>query len=156
MRRAALATLVSGVMLATICPAETVGRFDVHADLPGGYDMGPRPGNDDGRAFFYADGAEIRLWGGWVMDSLAAERRSRLGFYLADGARVTYEASGRDWFVLSGYDGDVIFYLRVEQGRTCGGEEALAYLELRYPEHLRSTYDPRIGGIAGSLGFGPC
>ncbi|WP_300442601.1 hypothetical protein [uncultured Mameliella sp.] len=154
--RHVILSLCLGLGLTGPVLSETVGRFGVSASLPEGYEIGSRPGNDDGRAFFYPDGAEIRLWGGWVMEPLAVERANRRGYYLQDGAEITYDAAGADWFVLSGYAGETIFYLRVETGRTCGGEEALASLEIRYPEALRARYDPQIGDIAGSLGFGPC
>ncbi|WP_323771409.1 hypothetical protein [Antarctobacter sp.] len=151
-----LALLTALVLLASQAPAETVGRFGVHATLPGGYTIDPPPGNDDGRTFLYPDGAEIRLWGGWLMDTLASDRADRRGYYLSDGAEITYDAAGADWYVLSGFLGNAIFYLRVEQGRTCGGEAALAHLELLYPVDVRAYYDPQIGAIANSLGFGPC
>ena len=144
------------VMFAAQAPAETAGRFGVSAALPGGYAMSPAPGNDDGRTYLYPDGAEIRLWGGWLMDRLEQDRADRRGYYRNDGAQITYDTAGPGWYVLSGFLGETIFYLRVEEVRTCGGETALAYLEIRYPDARRSTYDPQIGAIAGSLGVGPC
>jgi hypothetical protein len=149
-------SLCIGLGLCGPALSETVGRFGVSATLPQGHFVGPSPGNDDGRSFHYPDGGEISLWGGWVMDTLAVERADRRVYALQDGAEITYDAAGPDWFVLSGYEGNSIFYLRVEQGLTCGGEEALAYLEIRYPDTQRARYDPLIAGIAGSLGFGPC
>lgn len=151
-----LVLLTCLMILAGQAPAETVGRFGVHANVPGGYVMAPPPGNDDGRVFVYDDGAEIALWGSWPMASLDTERADRRSYYLDDGARITYDTAGAGWFVLSGYEGDTVFYLRVKEGRTCGGETALAHVELRYPLMYRAKYDPQVPGIAGSLGFGPC
>ncbi|SNS04114.1 hypothetical protein [Antarctobacter heliothermus] len=151
-----LALLTSLVILASQAPAETVGRFGVHAVLPGGYTLDPPPDNDDGRVFTYDDGAEIVLWGSWPMAPMDRERADTRGYYLSDGAQITYDAAGAGWFVLSGFEDEIIFYLRVEEGHTCGGETALAHLELRYPVTRRAHYDPQVAGIAGSLGFGPC
>lgn len=153
MRFALLSALM---LLASQAPAETAGRFGVRADLPGGYTIAPPPANDDGRTFTYPEGAVIRLWGGWTMAPLESDRIDTRSYYRESGAEITYDTAGPGWYVLSGLFGETIFYLRVEEGRTCGGETAVAHVELRYPEARRATYDPLVGRIADSLGFGPC
>lgn len=153
--RLALATLAL-CLTATVTLADTVGRFGVTGHVPPGFTAGPAPGNDDGRTFTAGDGGELRLWGSWRIEPIAADRKATRGYLVSEGANITYEADGRGWFVISGYLGSDIFYLRVEDGITCGGEEARAHLRLLYPIPARDRYDPLVGTIAKSLGFGPC
>lgn len=152
----ARALALAVLCVASAAPAETVGGFGVGAWLPGGYRLAPPPGYDDGRTFLYPDGAEVRLWGSWPLAGLTEERARTRAFYRESGARITYDTGGPGWFVLSGHLGASIFYLRVEEGRTCGGRAALAHVELRYPAAQRRAWDERVRRVAGSLGFGPC
>ena len=136
--------------------ADVVGRYGVEAFIPARFVMQPPPGNDDGRTYIDDYGAELRVWGAWPMGSLTEDEAATQIYYADVGGAVTYEARGQDWFVLSGYLGNAIFYLRVERGRTCAGDPALAHMELLYPQDAREFYDPMVVQLAESLGFGPC
>ncbi|CUH76562.1 hypothetical protein [Tropicibacter naphthalenivorans] len=144
------------VMLGDAALAGVYGRYGVTLDVPGGFEMLPPPGNDDGRGFTDRAGGRLSVWGSWQIEPLADERAFRKSSYLEQGAEITYEAGGKTWFVLSGYLGREVFYLRVEDGQTCGGEDARAFFEVTYPVEFRSRYDDLPGRFGKSLGFGPC
>lgn len=154
--RAVLLAAVIFAQSAALLWAESVGRYGVSANIPDRFVMGARPGNDDGRTFTDDYGATVRLWGSWRIEDLHADENAMREYYKNVGSRISYEARGTGWYVMSGYLGQSIFYLRVEDGRTCSGEPARAAIELLYPADAREFYDPLVGGITRSLGFGPC
>ena len=83
-------------------------------------------------------------------DAYLADRKDALG---GEGVEITYEASGEDWFVLSGKGEDRVVYLRVEAAESCGGDPIFAHLRIGYPTDLpdRAALEERIGGIAATL-----
>lgn len=107
------------------------------------------PANGDGQTFLSRDGASLVVSGASaprdapVADLLALRERVRR----EGGGTVTYSATGTDWFVLSGYEGDAVYYERHEVGR----EAVIHSLVLRYPESVRERYDPLVKPIADSL-----
>jgi hypothetical protein len=103
----------AAMLAATAAYSESFGRFGVALDVPDTFTMEPPPANDDGRSFTDARGGTLRVWGGWPLDGLAADKAQVKGFYQSDGAEITFEAAGQGWYVLSGYLGDMIFYTRV-------------------------------------------
>lgn len=60
---------------------------------------------------------------------------------------ITYERITKNWMVQSGYQGDLIYYQRVEFSRAGNIHGML----LKYPKQLRGKYDKHIGNIARSL-----
>ncbi len=154
--RSLIAAVCMSVSAAMIAEAESFGKYGVTVQVPPGFVLQPPPGNDDGRHFVDNNSAEVRVWGGWRVFDLAEDEAGMRNYYQEIGGVVTYDARGNDWYVLSGYFGQSIFYLRAENGVTCGGEDARASLEITYPEASRTAYDPLIGPMAKSLGFGPC
>ncbi len=132
------------------------GRFGFHADIPNGFIQGPRPDNDDGRAFTSPDGSgEVRVTGAYafvVVDNWTQYVAFMSALYGTDGGEITYQAGGDDWLVLSGTEGGRIFYLRAELGEDPFGDDIIATLEIRYDIAARDKWDPIIGPIADSLG----
>lgn len=155
MRRVIAAACFFFVATAT-AGAETFGKYGVTVQVPQGFQKQPPPGNDDGRRFIDRNGAEIRVWGGWRIDSLADNEAGMRDYYQEVGGVVTYDTRGNGWYVLSGYFGQSIFYLRVENGQLCGGGEARASMEFIYPQDSRESYDPMVGRLAESVGFEAC
>ena len=64
--------------------------------------MQPPPENDDGRTLVAADGAKILAFAGYNVanDTLASKRTSLKGL---DYALTSYNATGKNWFVVSGH-----------------------------------------------------
>ena len=103
----------------------------------------PAPTNGDGLGWASPDGAQIFIYarpnqGGETPKSVIADR--------ADTDRVTYDASGKHWAVVSGYRDGKIFY---ERYIFRGG--LIHSVSIRYPPALRSEYDPLVGPITNSL-----
>jgi hypothetical protein len=81
-------------------------RYGTAIDYPDIFKAGPRPDNNDGLAFTSADGAAFS-----VFASLNAQDFDLAGYKdfivknLEAGEVITYQAQGKDWFVISGTSG---------------------------------------------------
>ncbi len=64
----------------------------------------------------------------------------------SDG-EVTYSRTGKDWVVVSGFNGDMVFYERHE----FGASGAIHSMQLTYPASSKADIDPLVGPIAKSL-----
>ena len=64
----------------------------------------------------------------------------------ADFDTVTYSAKGKNWFVLSGYRGSDIVYLKLWVG-----SGAVNGLEMAYPSALKKEYDAVVTNIVRSF-----
>lgn len=162
MRTAGL-TLAGGALLwgaAALADSLTYhnDRFDVHGTLPVGFVAGPAPQNGDGQSFASPeDSGEISIYGSYnTTDSVAAYREQTKAFHVNEGAEITHEDGQDDWFVLSGSDGETVFYLRVEQGKSCDGDVVLGHWLIEYAEADRAVYDPRVGKMSEGLNVGSC
>ncbi|KAA9009904.1 hypothetical protein [Histidinibacterium aquaticum] len=145
--------LLPGLAMAEPEPVEP-GRFGVRVEVPEGFEAEPPPANADGRSYLGEAGARIAVFGrhrlSQPLDAYLADRKDALG---GEGVEITYEASGEDWFVLSGEGEDRVVYLRVEAAESCGGDPIFAHLRIGYPTDLpdRAALEERIGGIAATL-----
>lgn len=162
-RRAATLSLAGGAVLwgaAAVADSLTYhnDRFDVHGTLPVGFAAGPAPQNGDGREFSSPeDSGHISIYGSYnTTDSITAYREDTKAFYANSGGEITYEAGQDDWFVLSGTEGGMVFYLRVEQGKSCDGDVVLGHWLIEYAEEDRGVYDPRVGKMSEGLNVGSC
>lgn len=101
----------------------------------------------DGQVFAASDGrAELRCWGS-INDTPRLTIPEALAQAQAEpGRQTTYRHAGRDFFVLSGYTGDTIFYRR-----SILADGVLATFELTYETSLKVLFDPVIEDI--SAGF---
>lgn len=107
------------------------------------------PTNGDGRTFTSEDGAQLAVFGRHNIDDWSADelldRLTRIGSN--NDAEATYTASGDSWVVVSGYDGDSIYYERHE----FGADGVIHAVSLRYPTGMREKYDPLVKPITRSL-----
>lgn len=162
LRAAALSLAGGAVLCGAAAFADSLtyhnDRFDVHGTLPVAFVAGPAPQNGDGRAFTSPeDSGAISIYGSYnTTDSITAYREQTKAFHVNEGAEITYEDGQDDWFVLSGSDGETVFYLRVEQGKSCDGDVVLGHWLIEYSEADRPVYDPRVGGMAEGLRVGSC
>lgn len=107
------------------------------------------PENGDGRTFSSEDGAELSIFGSNNAEGLTPDGLiDRLtGVGQDSGMPVEYKASGNSWAVVSGYDGDTIYYERHE----FGANDIIHTVSMRYPRDLRDEYDPLVKPIVRSL-----
>ena len=88
------------------------------------------PDNNDGQTFIGSNGAKIAAWGwrnatDWTLADSAGQDEKRLA---NDAGKVTYKAIRNGFYVISGRNGDHIFY-----NRTALANGKLSAVELTYP-----------------------
>ncbi|AZO12847.1 hypothetical protein EN817_01965 [Mesorhizobium sp. M3A.F.Ca.ET.174.01.1.1] len=108
----------------------------------------PEPENGDGQQWLSADGASLTCSGIYNVDndtpgSFVAGEKAGSG----PSHKITYSKTGRDWAVLSGINGDKVFYER----RLFGKDGVIRTVWIEYPSSLKAKYDPLAGAIAASL-----
>ena len=129
-------------------------RFGTSAVLPADFYALEAPTNGDGRTFQHPRfRGTISVYGAYnhTGSRLGDYRRFLKTSYLQEGLEITYEAGKKGWFVLSGWDQDQIFYIRVE-GCTGG---PLHHMHFQYPGEDKLTWAPIIETFAKTLD-GPC
>lgn len=106
----------------------------------------PPPDNGDGQRWLSEDGASLAIFGSYnVLDETPTGKEAAAR--VNGGRKVTYSRTGQDWVVLSGTDGDRVFYERYVFGPT----DIVHGIVIDYPASLKAKYDPLVGSIARSL-----
>lgn len=124
-------------------------RYGTTIDYPPVFKMQPPPDADDGRKFKSADGAEFTVSASYAaMDFTLAAYRDFIVKNLASGSAITYEAHGKNWFVISGTKGERIFY---EKHVLSHKGEMNEDLVISYPASAKAAYDPIVARMAKSL-----
>ena len=113
--------------------------------------MQPPPENDDGRTLVASDGAKILVFGGYnVANETPASKRASLAG--GDYARIAYNATGKNWFVVSGHRTisgvDSIFY---EKYIVSAASDTIHSLIVTYPAKSKARYDPIVDRVAASF-----
>jgi hypothetical protein len=131
-------------------------RYGTTIDYPDSFKAEPPPDNNDGRRFKSADGAEFAVFASYgALDFDLAGYQKYILEKLGPGKAVTYQAHGEDWFVISGTEGDGIFYERYMLSH--GKEMAEGFVEgfvMSYPAALKPIYDPIVARMAKSFRSG--
>jgi len=127
-------------------------RFGFTVSYPARMGMDPAPENDDGRRFFDGEGFVLTVYGSHNLLGLDVKEAAGAAKDLLD--EVTYEASGRKWFVLSGFSRGSIVYVK-----QWVGPDFLNCLVMEYPQERKKDYDKPAAEIArsfkpGELGYG--
>ena len=122
-------------------------RFGFCVRYPASLLMDKPPVNGDGRRFDNGNGLEMTASGinNVLDDTLQSEMRSASD----DFGQITYEAKGKNWFVLSGLKKgatDTIIYLKTFIGRG-----SVNHLEITYPVAQKEVYRTVVGNIARSF-----
>ncbi len=126
-------------------------RFGFEFNFPAHlFKPGPAPANDDGTTFETEDtGAKITVWGSYnVMEQTP---RSYLNWIKQEtGAvdEVTYEKIKKNWVVVSGFKGHMIYYEKTIF--SCGGR-VINSISLYYPAAQQNAYNQLVGKITKSL-----
>jgi serine/threonine-protein kinase len=127
-------------------------RFGTSIEYPDRFRPGRPPDNNDGQGFAASDGATLRVWGSLNIDHLDIKAlEADISQNGERGDRITYRASGRNWFVLSGTRGDNLFYARYLLSHR--GEVENAF-EIVYPAALAASYNLVAARISKSLRAG--
>jgi serine/threonine-protein kinase len=127
-------------------------RYGTTIDYPDPFKAEPPPDNDDGRRFKSGDGAEFAVFASYnAFDFDLAGYQKYILDKLGPGKAVTYRAHGEDWFVISGTEGDGIFY---ERYMLSHGKEMTEGFVMSYPAALKETYDPIVARMAKSFRSG--
>jgi len=106
------------------------------------------PDNGDGMTWTSRDGASLSVYGSYnVLELTPAELADQASESDAADFRVTYRQVKSDWVVVSGIEGDMIFYQRLE----LGADDVIHGMLLKYPAARRAAYDRLAGTIAASL-----
>lgn len=104
--------------------------------------------NGDGMSWQAVDGGFLAVWG--MLNALGQTPAEFADWEIGNQGpdyEVTYRRAARDWLVLSGIDGDDIFYKRFE----FGADDVIHAVQITYPEARKGFYDKLVGRIAGSL-----
>ena len=112
----------------------------------------PSPANDDGQTFRTRAGrASLRVSGRFnsLGESLEQVRAAEINARSRN--TITYNHSSGRGFVLSGYAGEDIFYVRVELS---AGGDVINTLEVTYPRNWKGQLDPAIARISRSFRAG--
>jgi hypothetical protein len=127
-------------------------RYGTTIDYPDLFKAEPPPDNDDGRRFKSRDGAEFAVFASYnAFDFDLAGYQRYILEKLGPGKAVTYRAHGEDWFVISGTEGDGIFY---ERYMLSHGKEMTEGFVMSYPAAVKETYDPIVARMAKSFRSG--
>lgn len=129
-------------------------RFKYGIDYPSFLNPGEEAENGDGLKFASADNQiELVVYGqsayatvdgsAWTIDKVYQET---LAYRKREGQQVTYKAKGKDWCVVSGRDGDKIFYSKVMIH-----DENVKAFELKYPAERKEVLDPVVTRIVESF-----
>ncbi len=114
-------------------------RFGFCVQYPSDFKKEPEPANGDGQAFYDAQGFSLIVSGmnnvmDYTIDGLCKNQRRQFD-------KITYQARGKTWCVLSGYKNQNILYLKFY----------LNTLYLEYPKKLRSHYRNTVTRIVQSF-----
>ena len=152
---AALATLASSGFSRAIAQGRETwktyfnDRYGTSIEYPSRFKPGEPPANNDGQSFTADDGAEFAVWANYnALDHDIAGLEAFLRESLEKDEKITYRAAGKNWLVLSGTQGDKVFYKRYLLSHRNELENAF---RISYPASLAATYDPIVARISKSL-----
>jgi hypothetical protein len=156
-RRLAAGLALAGAIVLAIVPAASADpvrytnpRYGTTVVFPGEVFSEPQPPSDngDGMSWRAADGGFLAVWG--MFNALGQTPGEFADWESEDqgpGYQVTYRRVADDWVVVSGYDGDMVFYKRFEFGK----DDVIHALLIIYPTARNAVYDRLVGSIAASF-----
>ena len=110
------------------------GRYGFCINIPMGLKPGPQPQNGDGQGFRNRNGFRVLVLGS---NNIFGETlRTKIDKASKDFSRLTYRSTGPNWFILSGFKGQKILYIK-----TYLGKGSLNTLYIEYPSSLKIRYD---------------
>lgn len=118
-------------------------RYGFCVDYPVGFQMETPPDNGDGSNLFDGNGFKMTVSGinNVSEDTLESEIINQSRSF----DEITYRKKGKNWFVLSGFKGSEVLYLK-----TFIGTESINHLYIRYPAGHKAVYDGIVDKISHS------
>ncbi len=123
-------------------------RFDFSLVYPENIvSMESAPTNNDGRTFTSPnENIVIKAYGAHNISDNTISDLYRDTLSRVDG-NVTYERQEDNWFVISGYEGDRVFYIK-----EIIAHDDILTLDIRYDRNLQNRFDPVVATISNSFG----
>jgi hypothetical protein len=112
--------------------------------------------NGDGRQFISSDGKSVlTVYGAFNVLNLSVQDiySSTIDEYKKDGKKIVYKVIDKDWFVLSGYHGDKVFYVKTLRNHSMDNNGIDATFIMTYPKSQKSTFDKITERISSSFCF---
>ncbi len=122
-------------------------RYGFCVQYPQHFGIESAPMNNDGRRFYNHNGFIMIASGinNVMDDTLQSELESAKNKFDA----ITYQTTGNNWFVLSGYQTGYIIYIK-----TYIGEGSINHLYIQYPMARKEEYDKIVTTISHSFKSG--
>jgi len=109
-------------------------RFNFCVDVDSNWGKEPAPTNNDGRSFFDHNGLKVSAYGSY--NALMQTLRQNMQEHLSSLDEVTYQVIRANWFVVSGYKGSEIYYIKVFYEN-----ETFYTLYIHYPIQYKDEYN---------------
>jgi hypothetical protein len=120
-------------------------RLGFRVKYPEDFTQMPKPTNNDGREFISKDGSfTLLVYGSNYIEGLGLDWDYESAFN--DFDEVTYKRKKNNWFVLSGYKGNKIVYLKTFYGSGCSNT-----VYMKYPKRDKAKYDDIVTSIVRSF-----
>jgi len=111
-------------------------------------DTAPLPANGDGILYTHPDGGSLAVFAyNNALNLSPKEMAASVRDLVGDDFSITYERIKGNWMVQSGYEGDLIYYQRME----FEADNIIHGFLMKWPQSLRSKYDNQVGAIGKSL-----
>lgn len=110
-------------------------RFGYSVKYPSCLDKKSESENGDGSEFNSSDGFKMTVFGSYDVSVLNQNIDKLYQDEIKNHKDVTYKVKKNNWFVISGYDGEYIFYIKKYVGSNTANT-----LYLNYPSNLRDKY----------------
>jgi hypothetical protein len=131
-------------------------RFGYEISYPDLFFTGEEAQNGDGKQFVSGDGkAVLTVYASYNALNLSLDKiySSNIAQYKKEGKKITYKIIDSKWFILSGYDGDKVFYIKTVRKHLGEDNDVDATFIITYPKSQKSTFDKITEKIANSLKF---
>jgi hypothetical protein len=145
------------ILFAGVCPAQADGfrlysnpRFGATAEVPSEWRADPPPENGDGQIFRSPDGRGSLTISGILRVEATPEEAMKEEELPSEGENIAYHTHGRRLVVVSGFNGDKIFY---RKSLLVCGDRIWSHIYLEYPAAQKTDYDAIVAHIAQSLRF---
>lgn len=121
-------------------------RFGYSVKYPNILKKGSESENGDGCEFISEDGFIMKVYGSNDVSVFNKTLDEMYTDELKEHKDITYKVKKKNWFVISGYDGEMIFYIKKYIGTSSSNT-----LYLNYPSNLRDKYYDVITVISKSF-----